>query len=80
MSDKTRPARLAGITRQPGLGRNRLRRRIDLLQAWIMAGLLSAFLAGSPLVATAVGGWMHPADLREQRVAISIAVLYCERA
>ncbi len=64
MKDKTAAA---GITRRLGLDHNPLRRGTDRLQACIMAGLLAAFLAGAPLIALAVGGWMHAAGLREQR-------------
>lgn len=59
-------ARRTGLARRLGLDRNPLRRRIDRLQAALMAGLLAAFLAGAPLLTIAATGWVHAAGVREQ--------------
>ncbi len=67
MNDKAPPmARQAGLARHLALDHNPLRRHIDRLETCITAGLLSAFLAGAPLVAVAVGSRAHAAGLSEQ--------------
>ncbi len=59
-------AKRAGLARRLGLDRNPLRRRIDRLQAALMAGLLAAFLAGAPLLTIAAAGWVHAVGTRER--------------
>jgi hypothetical protein len=48
-----------------GLGRNPLRRRLDILESRLLAVLAAAFLAGAPLLGTMAGHAAHQASLRE---------------
>ena len=47
--------RLAGRLRRDG---NPLRRRTDVIDAWLLPAAVAAFLALSPLAAAAVGMWV----------------------
>lgn len=47
--------------------RNPLRRRGDRAAAAITAGLLTAFLVGTPATAVAAGNWVHANGVRTQR-------------
>jgi hypothetical protein len=48
--------RLAGRLRR---ARNPLRRRSDIIEAWLLPAAAAAFLALGPLVVTAVASWIH---------------------
>jgi hypothetical protein len=43
------------LTRRPGRVRNPLRRRCDVIEAWLLPAVIVAFMALAPLVAAAVG-------------------------
>jgi hypothetical protein len=61
------PAIRPWLVRKLALDGNPLRRRSDRVEAWIMCGLLAAFLIAVPLVAIAAGHWTDRAGVREQR-------------
>jgi hypothetical protein len=48
-----------------GLGRNSLRRHLDILESRLLAGLAAAFLIGAPLLGIMAGQFAHQAGLRE---------------
>jgi hypothetical protein len=48
-----------------GLGRNPLRRHLDILESRLLAGLTAAFLVGTPLLGIMAGQVAHQAGLRE---------------
>jgi len=58
---------LTRLARRLWMGNNRLRRRVDRIEAWITGGLIAAFLVGAPLSWIAAGRWAHQGGLREQR-------------
>jgi hypothetical protein len=60
MGRKMRLARSLGLTRNP------LRRRSDILEIRILAGLLAALLICGPLLAVAAFRWAAQAGVREQ--------------
>jgi hypothetical protein len=64
-----RRGRRAGLL---GLDSNPLRRRLDRIEAGILAGLLGAFLIGAPLLAVGVGLWEHRVGVAEQRAQRSV--------
>ena len=67
--------RIAGRRRRVGVlgwGSNPLRRRVDRIEAGILAGLLVAFLIGAPLLAVAAGWWEHGAAVAELRAQRSV--------
>ena len=43
------------LTRRPGRNRNALRRRSDVIEAWLLPAVIVAFMVLGPLVAAAVG-------------------------
>jgi hypothetical protein len=47
------------LTRTLGLDRNPLRRRADLIAAWLVPGVLTALLLLSPLAAVGASYWVH---------------------
>ena len=54
-------------SRLVGWDRNPLRRRIDRVEAVLLAGLIAAFLIAGPVLAVVAGHWIRSAGLREQR-------------
>lgn len=53
--------------RMLGWDRNPLRRRIDRVEAAVVAGLIAMFLLSAPVVAAVAGHWTGSAGMREQR-------------
>ena len=58
---------LTRLARRLWMGNNRLRRRVDRIEAWITGGLIAVFLVGAPLSWFGAGRWAQQAGLREQR-------------
>ena len=54
-----------------GWDRNPLRRRIDRVEAAIVAGLIAVFLISAPVLAAAAGHWTGSAGMREQRAEMA---------
>ncbi len=54
------------LTRRLGRDGNPLRRRLDLLDAWLVPIAIVAFLALSPVVLGLTGNWMRAANASEQ--------------
>jgi hypothetical protein len=50
-----------------GWDRNPLRRRIDRVEAAMVAGLIAVFLISAPVLAAVAGHWIGSAAMREQR-------------
>jgi hypothetical protein len=50
-----------------GLGRNSLRRRLDILESRLLAGLAVAVLIGAPVLGLMTGQFAHQSGLREVR-------------
>ena len=50
-----------------GLGRNPLRRRVDILESRLLAVLAAAFVIGAPLLGIMAGQLAHQASLREEQ-------------
>jgi len=61
-----RTGRLTRLARRLWMGNNRLRRRVDRIEAWITGGLIAAFLVGAPLSLIAAGRWAQQGGAREQ--------------
>jgi hypothetical protein len=61
------PAVRSWLAAKLALDGNPLRRRTDRVEAWIMCGLLAAFLIAAPLAAIAAGHWTDRAGVKEQR-------------
>lgn len=57
---------LTRLARRLWMSNNRLRRRMDRIEAWITAGLLVVFLVGAPLSWFAAGRWAEQGVVREQ--------------
>jgi hypothetical protein len=57
---------LTRLARRLWMSNNRLRRRMDRIEAWITAGLLVVFLVGAPLSWFAAGRWVEQGVVREQ--------------
>jgi hypothetical protein len=62
-----RTGRLTRLARRLWMSNNRLRRRVDRIEAWITGGLIAAFLVGAPLSWISAGRWAQQAGVREQR-------------
>lgn len=58
------------ITRRLGHDGNLLRRRCDVIDAWLMPIAIAIFVGLSPLVVTLAGSWMHTANASEQRAQV----------
>ena len=54
-----------------GWDRNPLRRRIDRVEAAVVAGLIAAFLISAPVLGAAAGHWSTSAAMREQRAEMA---------
>jgi len=50
-----------------GWDRNPLRRRIDRVEAAMVAGLIAVFLISAPVLAAVAGHWIGSSSLQEQR-------------
>ena len=57
-------------SRMLGWDRNPLRRRIDRVEAAMVAGLIAMFLISAPLLASAAGHWVGSAGVREQHAEV----------
>jgi hypothetical protein len=55
------------ITRRLGRSDNPLRRRLDVIDAWMVPVAIVVFLALCPLVVSLTGTWMRAANASEQR-------------
>jgi len=58
-------------SRMLGWDRNPLRRRIDRVEAAMVAGLIAVFLISVPGLAAAAGHWAGSAGIREQRAEMA---------
>jgi hypothetical protein len=58
-------------SRMLGWDRNPLRRRIDRVEAAIVAGLIAVFLISVPVLAAVAGHWIGSAGMREQRAEVA---------
>ncbi len=58
--------RMTRLARKSGLGRSQLRRRSDILEIRVFAGLLAVLLVCGPLLAIGVFRWAAQAGAREQ--------------
>jgi hypothetical protein len=47
------------VTRRLGFDHNRLRRRSDVIEAWLLPAVIAVFLALSPLLVSAASAWVH---------------------
>lgn len=47
------------MSRRLGFDHNQLRRRSDVIEAWILPAAIALFLALSPLLTVAVSAWVH---------------------
>jgi len=54
-----------------GWDRNPLRRRIDRVEAAVIAGLIAVFLISAPVLGAAAGHWVGSAGMREQRAEMA---------
>ena len=54
-----------------GWDRNPLRRRIDRVEAVVVAGLIAVFLISAPMLGAATGHWSSSAAMREQRAEMA---------
>ena len=54
-----------------GWDRNPLRRRIDRVEAAVVAGLIAVFLISAPVLGAAAGHWSNSAAMREQRAEMA---------
>jgi hypothetical protein len=54
-----------------GWDRNPLRRRIDRVQAGMVAGLILVFLMAAPVLVAVAGQWTRAAGIRQQRAEIT---------
>lgn len=54
-------------SRMLGWDRNPLRRRIDRVEAAMVAGLIAVFLIAAPVLAAAAGHWTSSASMQQQR-------------
>jgi hypothetical protein len=54
-----------------GWDRNPVRRRIDRVEAAMVAGLIAVFLISAPVLAAAAGHWTGSAGMREQRAEMA---------
>ena len=58
-------------SRMLGWDRNPLRRRIDRVEAAVVAGLIAVFLISAPVLGAAAGHWSGSAAMREQRAEMA---------
>ena len=58
-------------SRMLGWDRNPLRRRIDRVEAAMVAGLIAVFLISAPVLAAVAGYWIGSAGMREQRAEVA---------
>jgi hypothetical protein len=59
------------LTGRPGRDRNPLRRRSDLIEAWLLPMAIAAFLAASPLVTAAAGLWIRADNAAAKHAELS---------
>ena len=58
------------LTRRLGHDGNPLRRRMDVLEAWLVPVAIVMFLGLCPLVLSVTGSWMRTANVSEQRAQV----------
>jgi hypothetical protein len=59
------------MTRRLGFDHNPLRRRSDVIEAWLLPGVIALFLILGPFVAGAAGLWVHAENAAAQRTVQS---------
>jgi hypothetical protein len=59
------------LSRRLGRDGNPLRRRSDLIEAWLLPAMITAFLALSPLVAGAAGIWVRADNAAARHAQLS---------
>lgn len=55
------------MTRRLGLDHNPLRRRSDVIEAWLLPAVIAVFLALGPVVVVAAGAWAHAQNAAVQQ-------------
>jgi hypothetical protein len=55
------------VARRLGFDHNPLRRRLDLIDGWLVPAVIAAFVVLGPLVAGGVGLWIHADNAAAQR-------------
>jgi hypothetical protein len=55
------------VARRLGFDHNPLRRRLDLIDGWLLPAVIAALLTLGPLVAVGVGLWVHADNAAAQR-------------
>jgi hypothetical protein len=55
------------VARRLGFDHNPLRRRLDLIDGWLVPTVIAAFIALGPLLAGGVGLWVHADNAAAQR-------------
>jgi hypothetical protein len=55
------------VARRLGFDHNPLRRRLDLIDGWLVPAVIAAFLTLGPLLAGGVGLWVHADNAAAQR-------------
>jgi hypothetical protein len=55
------------VARRLGFDHNPLRRRLDLIDGWLLPAVIAAFLTLGPLLAGGVGLWVHADNAAAQR-------------
>jgi hypothetical protein len=55
------------VARRLGFDHNPLRRRSDLIEAWLLPAVIAVFLALSPLLAGAASAWVHHENAAAQQ-------------
>jgi hypothetical protein len=55
------------VARRLGFDHNPLRRRLDLIDGWLVPAVITAFLTLGPLLAGGVGLWVHAGNAAAQR-------------
>jgi hypothetical protein len=55
------------IARRLGFDHNPLRRRLDLIEGWLLPAAIAGFLVLGPLAATGAGLWVHSDNVSAQR-------------
>ena len=67
-------------SRMFGWDRNPLRRRVDRVEAAMLAGLIMVFLIGAPILVAVAGHWAQAAGMRALREPYRLAGLKFQSA